>query len=457
MEASPEGYTGEIDSVTPETPEITVRLPSTDDLSPTWPRFQASVRLWKGAAVIAQCLEPALAPLEWWVTRADGQPEVDWLHVEPGPGYGATVSLTGDPPDPVPDVYVRVRSGDRATEPGLLVTFIVEDATQEGDLVVALHADGAAPAAAMVEGRLSDGENLEFKPFAFVGQARLGNLIDTTSSGTSALAVLSTDHGMVLNTSPGWTSHSDRLDVQSSQEDLLRVPVTLMVGIGAEPDKWSDWAQSDLLLANALLKANRVGISLVSVYDPPVMTEAVGSCRCITTSSLPAWDDGIPYPDILKVYYVGKVAEGEGAYGVTCPDSLQVAKAYSQAHGPVVLVGKNALATTLAHEIGHVLGLDHVYGPEFSSMNLMHPAPSDLAGRGRSQFSLGQVVRMNADAVSWLFFARETLGDPPAVESGSQYVRARQAVWLSCQANSNLTTATSCPTLVSDFEKRQQP
>ena len=63
---------------------------------------------------------------------------------------------------------------------------------------------------------------------------------------------------------------------------------------------------------------------------------------------------------------------------------------------------------TLAHELGHTLGLRVPYSGHtllvegFGSSNLMWPYESDASHAPRASYSLGQVFRINLDSRSWM-------------------------------------------------------
>jgi hypothetical protein len=121
---------------------------------------------------------------------------------------------------------------------------------------------------------------------------------------------------------------------------------------------------------------------------------------------------------------------------------------------PVIFIDQRSLTTALTHEVGHALALiqpsdGHTNGLSgFTSANLMWTGLDDTASRGRSQFTLGQTFRMNADsATSWLYHAVTGCGTATACP----LVRPRTEIWLGCQTDPD--TASPCPALVTDIAK----
>jgi hypothetical protein len=112
----------------------------------------------------------------------------------------------------------------------------------------------------------------------------------------------------------------------------------------------------------------------------------------------------------LTVWYVddilgpprgaGEISYPSGLAGYSCPHDPE--------DGSIILITSGlGSPTTLAHELGHTLGLRDDAGhtnelPGFSYTNIMWIGPDVNRPNARKHFTLGQTYRMNFDAQSWL-------------------------------------------------------
>jgi hypothetical protein len=112
---------------------------------------------------------------------------------------------------------------------------------------------------------------------------------------------------------------------------------------------------------------------------------------------------------VLSVYYVDWIDYPTdplhaGARGVHCHFWQQ------GQYGPVIFISYTKHSTiTLAHEIGHALGLDDEE-EALGALNLMHNLLPDgpLGADARSRLTVGQVFRMNVWNDSWVRFILPT-------------------------------------------------
>jgi hypothetical protein len=255
-----------------------------------------------------------------------------------------------------------------------------DDAPGEPPPIYYLSAAGAAGCAADRAG-------------AFVTRATLGAW--DAGCARSEAAVFSSAGRPLLAPAFAWTSGSDLVNGVGSGA-FIEIPLRLVIGVPAADAKAAGAAASvDRLVSDDLLVMARAG--LLTMLDPADSLEipvADGKMSCATIP--PAGDPAAPIATRLNVYYVPSVIDGgTDVRGVWCPPN-------------VVLVSTGyRLPHTLAHELGHALGLvvpasghtSSVAG--FHSDNLM--SSNAAAGADfRTQLSVGQVYRMHRDGRSWL-------------------------------------------------------
>jgi hypothetical protein len=229
------------------------------------------------------------------------------------------------------------------------------------------------------------------------------------------LSVFAKGAAPILDTAPGWTPDADVI-----LENLpSRWGVELHV-VGEYASTTTD-AIADAVRASQLFYDNRMGIYLpspisVSIIDPddagtggltPLAKDIKGGCT--TTASNPE----LNAPGRLNVIYV---RNGDAywpfdatTYGKSCTDATLPNKPSLG----LIFIRQEHILETLAHEVGHVLSLNHVgagrndlYG--WPASNLMRDAIWDptpeppTTNPAVSTYSLGQAYRANFNQDSWL-------------------------------------------------------
>jgi hypothetical protein len=311
-------------------------------------------------------------------------------------------------------------------------------AKTKGDVVNAPHKAGLPPSMVLLEERAASGDCKWGKPAAFVGTAAVGE----QTINPCSLSLFSADRAMLFHddlTDPKWPPNAWSAPGTSfplTPADPLKVRVTVFIAApqaatavqdAEEPSTvpsaldLEDLAKTDVDWANILYENNRVGVRLdVKQYvhldgTPDELAIKIGAdpYDCVLPPSLqsnPA-ESGYAYdPAGISVYYVSRI---------NFPPDLSVARVRGiQCHhwysgnplgsppgnGPVVFVSYGHHSTvTLAHEVGHALGLNDEEGM-LGTVNIMHNLLPDgpLGADARSRLKLGQVFRMNVWNDSWI-------------------------------------------------------
>jgi hypothetical protein len=219
-----------------------------------------------------------------------------------------------------------------------------------------------------------------------------------------------------------WSDMKNEAAVVDLGLQLVQVPVAVWVAhrdpvnataeeIDAATADAVDIVKSHFQKANSLYNLNRAGI----IFDTTVTF--VDEWTQIGERPDSAFWCDTPFLHIdssrLNVYYVPSIKGERMGYHFSESDSLPCGR-------NVILVDFTAPTTTLAHEIGHALSLEHTgslpcsggdcsdgseypeSSPPFNSYNLMWTDLDSGQAEDRSLFSLGQVFRMRFESVSWL-------------------------------------------------------
>ena len=217
----------------------------------------------------------------------------------------------------------------------------------------------------------------------------------------SEVMIFSDDNAMALVRPTFWTdSVFDNLPVTLQPIRVAPIAVWLV-------DSSSDTqlrAQFGMAAANYFYNFHNVGIAFSPTYtDISSNTSAVNLLdgQCVTDQIKAS---SFYRPNQLNVYYIDN--PGLGDRGVNCFGG----------EPNIIFINKTAVQETLAHELGHAFSLDHPNYPPatidgFAANNIMWSGAT-----GRTNFTIGQAVRMNLNVNSVLNVNKIRIGlvrDPP--------------------------------------------
>jgi hypothetical protein len=353
--------------------------------------------------------------------------------LDPAEGYVSPLGLVTLNFSSGSDATVRVTSPDGTLADAVVLKRWLSPtaAGAASDVVEAGHGPKFPPSAVFLEERQADGTCTWGTARAFVGLVAVGAQNKTPCS----LSLLSANHAMVYRNDISNVQWTKPFQPTLASPRPLKVRVFIAVtgrtasqlsgfplsdtdqlvedvAAGAEAQ-----AKVDVTLANMLFEANRTGIHIDADFEPLDLSISdlggrVGadpfSCkqpRTVLTEFDPA-NPTAPFeydPAAINVYYVDWIDYPTdplhpGARGVHCH---YVNKGLN---GPVIYVSYTKHSTiTLAHEIGHALGLKDEE-ERLGSLNLMHNLLPDgpLGADARSRLTVGQVFRMNVWDGSWM-------------------------------------------------------
>lgn len=310
---------------------------------------------------------------------------------------------------------VTARVGSHESEPARIIVL----PSGAGDVVAVPHTAGAEPVEALLDARdISEAtaDKANDRQFSVVGQATLPvNFAgDWTASGVPNEVALFVP-GRAAEIRPLASTHftaaaGDIVSATSSTPPIpLDVTVWYFVETGGGGYTPIERATDDLALAQRILERTRAGVRIGSIDHrvQAITQDLPAGTGCTQIAGTLGFT---PVPKRLNVVLVEDIAFPSAPFGLACPNLA----------GDISLIVIDAGAiseTTLAHEIGHVLGLasppfpswmyetghvDEYASHGFDETNLMWAYPDPRPREGRRNLTLGQIFRFHADQASWI-------------------------------------------------------
>ena len=217
------------------------------------------------------------------------------------------------------------------------------------------------------------------------------------------VAAFSIGDAMKLFVDITWSSDGDT-PTKALEPNLLPVPLEVWRAPGVDVDEVED----DLLWAQVLFYVNRVGIEFTWTISEIVDEIAVGT-DCANAHALKHGVPALHYTaDAINVYYVDAAQTTD-----TSQNNMDGFDCFEQGAPEMIYIGKSRKNSTLAHELGHALGLlQPEYGHATNENGFSEfQSPTNVAQQAnimatytpiRNRFTLGQVFRMNVDERAWL-------------------------------------------------------
>jgi hypothetical protein len=258
------------------------------------------------------------------------------------------------------------------------------------------------------------------------GTTNLGNVL-AAAGCNSEISIFSATNAMAWE-SPVTTWTDNMGDVHtSSLQGIINMPVS--VWIADTNAAVAAQAVNDMANANQLYAQNKVGVQFqptftnVSSNAGAVTTIGTASCGAVAAIRASAFYSA----NALNIYYVNGAFTGEN-----CARTTPVGD------GNISYLGTLANLATLAHEIGHALGLRPAGSGGHTNTVAGFGTNNVMWGGGiaaRDHFSLGQAFRMNTHTDVW--------GGTMLINNGLRPGPGR--------ACAPLTTSDLCPALPADW------
>jgi len=305
-------------------------------------------------------------------------------------------------------VWAKVKGKE---SPPASVTVVASAATPGEDWARVKTGTGEVPAAVLMDAAHVGTACVTDMVVAVTEEGPIGdNLTDRTPCPNES-AVFSASQAPVLRLAPNQVPWTDNAGDVLQQPTAALVQLSVYVWTAVPVDQASEVsndADKDIDLANRLFSENRVGITIVrQVVTASQLDETtvdIADLYCSDAETLFNRDfDGMSVSAAVHVIYVTAI-EGEDR-GFTC-----LRDDAARADGLMFIAVEGRAATTLAHEVGHLLSLllppayqghtNMLHG--FDQQNLMWGRISLDIAEARDHFSIGQVYRMHFDDNSFL-------------------------------------------------------
>ena len=347
---------------------------------------------------------------------------------------GDSAILRAHPVDALTTNAIRVQLDDRRRGTGTVT--VVPDGASDAALDQVVARAEPYPNVALVAGYAKPGSGITINPsgtvtgvcknswIAFVGAGVAGRLtgdcppIVERPDVTGEVTVLAPGYG-VAQKAVAWSDLADRVDL-SPTTSPRPTPIVVdysvvLAAVGAEAVS----VTAEIEIAKQIFAREATGLDLqgtirdLTAYSASVIVasrnaplECAGVASTLRDAGVPLGLDAkkltvVYVDDILgPAYGGGESSYPSGLLGYSCPT-------HPTEGALIVISWRLRSPTTLAHELGHTLGLRDAAGHTnalrgFGYTNLMWAGQDPNRSHARSHLTLGQAFRMNFDAQSWV-------------------------------------------------------